>query len=174
MTATGRRHGGVLPLACLILFVDGYDLFTLGTVGPSLVHYQPWGATTSAIGLLGSATALGMPLGSMLAGWSADRWGRRTPMIVAVVWISASMLAATFAPGLGFLVAVRFCTGIGIGALAPLVSAYVADHAPPRRAAEHCTSRSRWYPSVSEVSPRRCSAGCSCPTCTSSGCSSPE
>jgi AAHS family benzoate transporter-like MFS transporter len=138
-TAPGRRQSGVLPLACLILFVDGYDLFTLGTVGPSLVHYQPWGATTSAIGLLGSATALGMPLGSMLAGWSADRWGRRTPLITVVVWISASMLAATFAPGLGFLVAVRFCTGVGIGALAPLVSAFVADNAPPRHRTLHLT-----------------------------------
>ncbi|MEU2283016.1 MFS transporter [Streptomyces sp. NPDC013178] len=136
-TATPARQVGGLALACLILFVDGYDLFTLGTVGPSLVHYTPWGATTSTIGLLGSVTAIGMPFGSTLAGWAADRWGRRTPMVVAIVWVSASMLGAALAPGLEFFAVVRFCTGIGIGALAPLVGAFVTDTAPAHRRTLH-------------------------------------
>ncbi|MEU6258534.1 MFS transporter [Streptomyces sp. NPDC047043] len=132
-----RRQVGVLVLACLILLVDGYDLFTLGTVGPSLVDYKPWGATTSTIGLLGSVTAIGMPFGSALAGWAGDRWGRRVPMAVAIIWVSASMLGAALAPGLGFFTVVRFCTGIGIGALAPLVGAFVTDSAPPHRRTLH-------------------------------------
>ncbi|QKG18799.1 MFS transporter [Actinomadura verrucosospora] len=137
--AAGRRQAGVLALACLILFVDGYDVFAIGTVGPSLMQYRPWGATHDTLGMLGSVTALGMPFGSVLAGWAADRRGRRLPLTVAVVWISVSMAAATFVPSLGLFAAARFCTGVGIGALAPLVSAYVTDSAPPRRRTLHLT-----------------------------------
>ncbi|WP_067479092.1 MFS transporter [Actinomadura hibisca] len=142
MTATlappaTRARTGALALACLILFIDGYDLFTLGTIGPSLMHDRSWGATSSTMGTLGGLTALGMPFGSILAGWSADRWGRRAPMVASVAWISAAMLAAALAGDLGQLGAARFCTGIGIGALAPLVSAFVVDHAPEGRRTLH-------------------------------------
>ncbi|MFI6521491.1 MFS transporter [Spirillospora sp. NPDC050679] len=131
------RQRAVLLLSCLILFVDGYDLFSLGTVGPSLLHYKPWGADHATLGMLGSVTALGMPAGSMLAGWAADRWGRRVPMAAAVAGISLAMLAAAAAPGLGAFAAARFATGVGIGALAPLVGAFVTDGAPPRRRTLH-------------------------------------
>lgn len=137
--STPARSGqvSVLVLACLILFIDGYDLFTLGTVGPSLAHYEPWGATSATIGVLGAATGLGMPIGSIFAGWSADRWGRRTPTAAVLTWISLSMLVAATAPGLGLFIAARFCTGVGLGALIPLMSAYVADRAPANRRTLH-------------------------------------
>ncbi|MFC0041534.1 MFS transporter [Actinomadura rayongensis] len=135
--ATRRRQAGILVLACLVLLVDGYDLFALGTIGPSLLHDRSWGASPSTLGTLGSVTALGMPFGSVLAGWAADRRGRRLPMTVAAAWISLSMLGAALASDLVQLGAARFCTGIGIGALAPLVSALVADTAPAGRRTLH-------------------------------------
>ncbi|MFC4911791.1 MFS transporter [Actinomadura gamaensis] len=142
MTATlappaTRTRAGMLALACLVLFIDGYDLFALGTIGPSLLHDRSWGAAPSTLGTLGSVTALGMPIGSVLAGWTADRWGRRVPLAVSVAWISASMLVAALAGNLTQLGASRFLTGVGIGALAPLVSALVSDGAPPKRRTLH-------------------------------------
>jgi len=116
-----------------ILFIDGYDLFVLGTVGPSLLHYQPWGATPATLGLLGSVTALGMPIGAIAAGWAGDIWGRRTPMTVSLAWISIWMLLSSLAPTLWLFGATRFATGIGLGALIPLVVAFVTDWAPPAR-----------------------------------------
>ncbi|MGW0251925.1 MFS transporter [Nocardia goodfellowii] len=137
-TTPAKNHrAGILLLGCLVLFVDGYDLFTLGTIGPSLLHDRSWGASVTTLGTLGSLTALGMPLGSILAGWAADRWSRRTPLIVAVCWISASMLAAAAARDLTQLGAARVGTGIGVGALAPLVAALVSDHAPRNRRTLH-------------------------------------
>ncbi|MCP2335765.1 MFS transporter [Actinomadura rupiterrae] len=142
MTATlappaTRMRTGMLALACLVLFIDGYDLFALGTIGPSLLHDRSWGAHPSTLGTLGSVTAAGMPFGSILAGWSADRWGRRVPLALSVGWISVSMLATALAGDLTQLGAGRFCTGIGIGALAPLVSALVSDGAPAGRRTLH-------------------------------------
>ncbi|MDL4813280.1 MFS transporter [Actinomadura opuntiae] len=135
--ATGRGQTGVLILGCLVFLVDGYDLYSLGTVGPSLLHYQAWGAGSGTLGMLGSVTALSMPFGSVLAGWGADRMGRRTPLAIAMGWISLSMLGTAIAPTLALFAAGRFCTGLGIGALAPLVSAYATDGAPPRRRTLH-------------------------------------
>lgn len=53
------RPLGVLALAFIILFIDGYDLFTLGTVGPTLLWDGAWGMhiTAGTLGMLGSVRA---------------------------------------------------------------------------------------------------------------------
>jgi AAHS family benzoate transporter-like MFS transporter len=128
-----RRAAAGLALGVSVLFIDGYDLFVLGTVGPSLLHYQPWGATPATLGLLGSVTALGMPIGAIAAGWAGDVRGRRAPMAVSLAWISVWMLLSALAPTLWLFGATRFATGVGLGALIPLVVAFVTDWAPPAR-----------------------------------------
>ncbi|MFC9502802.1 MFS transporter [Streptomyces sp. NPDC057002] len=120
-------------LAGAVLLIDGYDLFALGTVGPSLLQYDDWHVTPSTLGTLGSITALGMPVGSMLAGWMGDRYGRRRPLTLFLTLISAAMLLAALAPNLATFAVARALTGVGVGALAPLIAALVADHAPARR-----------------------------------------
>jgi len=117
----------------LVLFVDGYDLFVLGTVGPSLLAYKPWGAGPPTLGLLGSVTAFGMPIGALVAGRASDTWGRRLPVTVTLTWVSLGMILAGLAPNLIVFGLGRFITGIGIGALTPLIVAYVADWAQPHR-----------------------------------------
>jgi AAHS family benzoate transporter-like MFS transporter len=120
----------ILLLGFLILFVDGYDMYSLGTVGPSLLAYDEWNVTPTTLGLLAAATGVGMPLGATIGGWVSDRVGRRTPIIAALSLISAAMVLATFAPNLPVFAFARFLTGIAIAALAPLVVAMVSDHAP--------------------------------------------
>ncbi|WP_432181622.1 MFS transporter [Streptomyces sp. NBC_00063] len=127
------RRSAILILSGFILFIDGYDLFALGTVGPSLLRHDEWHVTAGTLGTLGSATALGMPVGSMLAGWLGDRYGRRRPLTLFLSLISAAMLLAALAPNLGTFAVARVLTGLGIGALAPLVGALVTDHAPTAR-----------------------------------------
>jgi len=138
--ATGVRKRGsraALPLGLLILLIDGYDLFVLGAVGPSLLAYKPWGASPATLGLLASITALGGAFGAVAAGWAGDRWGRRTPMVLSLAWASAWMLLSAFAPTVGVFAATRFATGLGLGALIPLVLAFVTDVAPERHRSLH-------------------------------------
>ncbi|MDT7627612.1 MAG: transporter, family, benzoate transport protein [Pseudonocardiales bacterium] len=135
---TSRSAGRwALPLGVLILFVDGYDLFVLGTVGPSLLAYKPWGAGPATLGLLGSVTAFGMPIGAFVAGRASDTWGRRLPLMATLAWVSLGMILAGLAPNLTVFGLGRFLTGIGIGALTPLIVAYVADWARPHRRTLH-------------------------------------
>ncbi|MFD3427341.1 MFS transporter [Nocardia fluminea] len=126
-----------LPIGILILFIDGYDLFVLGAVGPSLLSYADWHASPSTLGLLGSVTALGMPLGAFVAGRVSDTWGRRIPITVFLVWVSVCMAITGLAPNLTVFGVGRFLTGIALGALTPLVVAFVADWAPPARRSLH-------------------------------------
>ncbi|MFF3492204.1 MFS transporter [Streptomyces sp. NPDC002795] len=131
MRTTGARTATALGLA--VLCIEGYDLFILGAVGPSLLDHPGWEVTQSTLGLLGSLTALGMPLGSVAAGWAGDLYGRRLPMVIGLTWLSLWMLLSSVAGTLGFFAATRFATGIGLGALIPLVTAFVSESATPAR-----------------------------------------
>ncbi|MFF1273076.1 MFS transporter [Streptomyces marokkonensis] len=132
-STTGPRPGPAVALGLVILCIEGYDLFILGAVGPSLLSHPDWDVTKSTLGLLGSLTALGMPLGSVAAGWAGDLYGRRLPMAVSLAWLSLSMLLSAVAGDLTLFAATRFLTGMGIGALIPLVTAYVSEAATPAR-----------------------------------------
>ncbi|MEV1011663.1 MFS transporter [Streptomyces sp. NPDC049881] len=130
---TTGRPGPAIALGLVILCIEGYDLFVLGVVGPALLAHPDWDVTTSTLGLLGTLTALGMPLGSIAAGWAGDLIGRRLPLVVSLSWLSLSMLLSALADDLALFAATRFLTGIGLGALIPLVTAYVSDAATPAR-----------------------------------------
>ncbi|MFB7653433.1 MULTISPECIES: MFS transporter [unclassified Streptomyces] len=130
--STARPRTAV-ALGLVILCIEGYDLFILGAVGPSLLAHPDWDVTKSTLGLLGSLTALGMPLGSIAAGWAGDLWGRRLPMVISLAWLSLWMLLSAAAGSLELFAATRFATGIGLGALIPLVTAYVSESATPER-----------------------------------------
>ncbi|WP_405015149.1 MFS transporter [Kitasatospora sp. NBC_01539] len=123
----------VLLIGVLVLFIDGYDLFVLGTVGPSLITDPEWHIAPTTIGTLGSLTALGMPIGAIATARMGDARGRRLPITLCLAWISLCMLLSGLAPGIGVFGLSRFLTGIGIGALSPLVTALIVDWAPPRR-----------------------------------------
>ncbi|MGW0937534.1 MFS transporter [Streptomyces sp. NPDC002666] len=136
-SATGTRPGPAVALGLVILCIEGYDLFILGAVGPSLLAHPDWDVTKSTLGLLGSLTALGMPLGSIAAGWAGDLYGRRLPMTVSLAWLSLAMLLSAAAGDLALFGATRFLTGMGIGALIPLVTVYVSEAADPARHSLH-------------------------------------
>lgn len=130
---TGARPGPAVALGLAILCIEGYDLFLLGVVGPTLLNHPDWDVTKSTLGLLGSLTALGMPLGSIAAGWLGDLYGRRIPMVVSLAWLSLSMFLSSVAGDLTLFAATRFLTGVGVGALVPLVTAFVSEAATPSR-----------------------------------------
>lgn len=83
-------------------------------------------------GLLGfiSGCTLGAMVGCLIAGWLADRIGRKIMMFVSAILFAISGLGCAIAPTVGILVASRLIGGLGIGMVSTLVPLYIAEIAP--------------------------------------------
>ncbi len=94
--------------------LDAFDFTIFLLVMPQIekefgVHHV---ATTGSIAL----TLLARLAGGYLAGKAADRWGRRLPLLVSVVWFALCDGAVAFAPSFQAILVLRTLFGIGMGA----------------------------------------------------------
>ncbi len=55
-------------------------------------------------------------VGGVIAGAAADRWGRKLPLMIAVVWFAACDGAIAFAPSFTVVLVLRTLFGLGMGA----------------------------------------------------------
>jgi len=76
---------------------------------------------------VGSLYIVGWALGGMLFGWFGDRWGRVNTLTFVLIIIGISTLAASWVADWHLLVALRFITGIGVGATMVLSTVFVAE-----------------------------------------------
>ncbi|AOJ10546.1 MFS transporter [Burkholderia mayonis] len=120
----------VLALCFLITALDGLDTASIGFVAPMLV--KTFHVTRDALGPTLGAALIGYSVGSMIAGPVADRVGRRMLIIASVATFGFWCLASGFAGSLSALAALRFLTGIGLGAAMPNATALIAEYAPAR------------------------------------------
>ena len=67
-----------------------------------------------------------------LSGWVGDRFGRRRTLMVALLVMTASELAAALAPSLGALVVIRAVQGLACSAIPPSVMGMLAELYPAR------------------------------------------
>jgi MFS transporter, SHS family, lactate transporter len=71
-------------------------------------------------------------VGAVGAGWLGDRIGRKTPLILSIIWFSACNFIAGFSPSFAFLFVVRAILGIGMGAEWPAGAALAMESWPAR------------------------------------------
>lgn len=76
----------------------------------------------------GSAFLLGWALGAFALGVFADRKGRKTGLILSILLCSIGTFATAFVNDFALLVALRFVTGVGAGAIL-LISAVIVSEA---------------------------------------------
>jgi SHS family lactate transporter-like MFS transporter len=69
-------------------------------------------ATTASLAL----TLLARLVGGYIAGAVADRWGRRLPLMIAIVWFAVCDGAVALAPSFGWVLVLRTLFGFGMGA----------------------------------------------------------
>lgn len=55
-------------------------------------------------------------LGGVVAGWMADRWGRKLPLMMSLLWFAAFDFAIYFAPSFTWVLVLRTLFGFGMGA----------------------------------------------------------
>ena len=123
-----RFHIGLLICCCLIIVFDMFDLVIYGSVIPILM--KEWSISPVQAGAIGSYGFFGMMLGAIFFGILADKFGRKSILILSVVLFSIFTFLCAFAPGPTPFSIFRFIAGVGIGGVLPNVIALLTDYAP--------------------------------------------
>lgn len=115
---------------------ETYDLYFTGYIAPALFREKLLTATTSSFfsmtGLAGflAAAFIGLFIGTLIFGFLADRFGRRTIFTTALLWYSAATLILAFQTTPLGLDCWRMIGGIGIGVEIVTIDAYVTELTP--------------------------------------------
>ena len=111
-------------------FYEYFEVFA-GSVLVTVLR-GPWGLTTAQAALLIGSVFFGMFVGASTLGRLADRVGRRRMFLVNLaIYLTFSLVAAA-AQDVWWLVGCRFLAGIGAGAEAALIPAYLGEFVPGR------------------------------------------
>eukprot|EP00903_Cladosiphon_okamuranus_P018072 g16631.t1 len=82
--------------------------------------------------LLTAAVFVGMLVGGLVAGNAADRFGRRSSLLVALGVNCTFAVMSAAAPSMGWLFAARVCAGLGVGGSIPVVFTLGTELFPTR------------------------------------------
>lgn len=114
---------GVVGLCMLFNVIDGLDAMAMAFTGGSVS--AEWGLSATQLGMLLSASLVGMACGSFISP-RADRYGRRPLLLAGLSLSGVSMLLSFCSPNHQVLMLLRMLTGVGTGAV--LVGANVLAH----------------------------------------------
>ncbi len=120
----------IFALCFLIVLLDGFDTAAIGFIAPSLLH--EWGVQKKDLGPVLSAALFGLAAGALSSGPLADRLGRKKLLVAAVAVFGVACLASSFARTLDQLTALRFATGLGLGAAMPNAVTLMSEYCPDR------------------------------------------
>ena len=106
-------------------FFDAVDALAIAYVLPVL--NSSWKLAPFETGMLIAGGYAGQAIGSIAAGWFAERWGRMPVMLTTLLVFSAMSLACAFAWDFGSMLAFRFVQGIGLGGEVPIMITYINE-----------------------------------------------
>ncbi|MES2625964.1 MAG: MFS transporter [Pseudomonadota bacterium] len=116
----------VVTLGVLVNMLDGFDLLASSLVAPILS--REWSLEPETLGLLLSSGALGTATGAFVLSPIADLYGRRSAILINLVLMSIGMLISSTADSVTTLIAMRFLTGMGVGAMASCVGTLIFEY----------------------------------------------
>jgi SHS family lactate transporter-like MFS transporter len=109
---------------------DAFDFFVLTLVVDDVARAM--GKTRPQI-LLAVTLALAMrPVGAVIFGLLADRYGRRTPLMINVIFYATVSILSGLAPSYGIFIVLRMLFGIGMGGEWGVGASLALESASPR------------------------------------------
>ncbi|OZI30861.1 MFS transporter [Bordetella genomosp. 10] len=125
-----RFHVVVLVVAALSLFFDTLDTvitgFVLATLSPL------WGFGTATIGVISAIGLAGYLVGSAVAGFAADHYGRKRMIMLTLVMYSLFSASRGLVGDVWSFAALNFFTWLFVGAESSIVPPYLAELWPTR------------------------------------------
>jgi MFS family permease len=125
-----RAHVLVLVLVAVGTLINAIEEYNVGLAAPLIA--SEWSLSHVQVGLLTTSTFAGMAIGSLIAGVTADRYGRRVTYTYNFALYTVGALLAAFSPSFGWLLAARFIVGIGLGGETNTALTLVAELMPTR------------------------------------------
>jgi MFS transporter, SHS family, lactate transporter len=93
---------------------------------------KEFGISVTAVAAVLAVTIWMRLIGAVASGWLADRIGRKTPLMLSILWYSVCNFIAGFSPSFTFLFLVRAALGIGMGAEWPAGASLAMESWPAR------------------------------------------
>jgi SHS family lactate transporter-like MFS transporter len=132
VAAQSKKSGSVHAVAAGFMgwTLDAFDFFVVVFLYDSLAaaFHVSKGEIIATVGF----TLAMRPLGALIFGILADRYGRRGPLIANVIFFSVMELACGFAPNYATFAVLRTLFGIGMGGEWGVGSSLAMEAAPPR------------------------------------------
>ncbi len=110
--------------------LDAFDFFILVFVLPSVA--QDFGVDVPAIALSITVTLAFRPIGAFIFGLMADRYGRRLPLMIDLVFYSVVEVLSGLAPSYAWFLVLRALFGIGMGGEWGVGASLAMEKVPPR------------------------------------------
>jgi SHS family lactate transporter-like MFS transporter len=129
-SALSPRWGFAVSSGILGWILDAFDFFVLVFLVDVLA--QHFHVEKKAIVWTITVTLMTRPVGAVLLGWLADRYGRRKPLIGCVLYFSIVTALTPFAPNYAVFVLLRGLYGIGMGGYWGIGASLVMESAPSR------------------------------------------
>lgn len=121
----------ILCGAFIIYMFDALEILLLSMALPAISSDLHISATQA--GLLATATLLGMGFGGPVMGSLADSRGRKFALIVCVTIFIVFTSSIFIVPSLWIFIVVRFISGLGLGGVWSVISAFVTENWPVQR-----------------------------------------
>jgi SHS family lactate transporter-like MFS transporter len=116
--------------------LDAFDFFILTLVIEDLAHAffpgTPLEAARPRIALAITLTLAMRPIGAVVFGLMADRYGRRLPLMLNVLFYAVISVLCGFATTYWQFIGLRMLFGIGMGGEWGVGASLALEHAPPR------------------------------------------
>jgi SHS family lactate transporter-like MFS transporter len=126
----GPAQRRAFAAAFLGWMLDGFDFTILTFV---LADIQRHFSVNSALaGALGTVTLMFRLVGGTVAGTAADRWGRKLPLILSILWFSLFTVLSGFSTSYAMLFTCRALFGIGMGGEWAAGMPLALEHLPDR------------------------------------------
>ena len=134
---TRPRVALTTALCFLVAVLEGYDLQIMSAIGPLLrgaLHLDH-----QKLGIIFSASLIGLAFGATLGGYVADRLGRKPVIVISVLALGLFTISNAFAIDYPSLFLGRVLTGLAIGGAMPNTIVAVESVADRRRSASLVT-----------------------------------
>ena len=108
----------------------GYDWVVIGGAKPFYELYFGIGDSPVMQGVAMTTALIGCLVGAMVAGWAADKYGRKPLLMVSAVLFTVSAIGTGLFSDFTLFNIARFIGGIGIGVASALAPMYIAEVSP--------------------------------------------